>query len=203
MSAPAQPPIEIGPEWVIAEMPPGYRTRVAEIQRLTADLQAMSRFGRLLCEVGTPLAEAVQDVFTAIKFDAELTAGPGCADVVVRLDGGRRLLLHVAADRQPLQRKSTEIAHTFQILHEVANEFDRVVLVTNAEPDTPPSNRGGAVTAEALAFLSRMRASHVAAPTLFQVWKLSLQEPGRARELVERLHADPGGTFEVPSALLA
>ena len=30
------------PEWVIAEMPPGYRTRLLEIERLAADLTILT-----------------------------------------------------------------------------------------------------------------------------------------------------------------
>jgi len=201
MTAPTEPGFTFGPDWVTAEMPPGYRNRVAEIQRLTADLQAMGRYGRLLYAVGAPLGEAVRDLFVSLKLDAELAAGPGCSDVVVRLDGGRRLLMHVAAEGHRLQRKDPEIAHAFQLLHEVATDHDRVVLVANSEPDTPPAERGEAVTAEALSFLTRMGATLVTAPTLFELWKVSQQEPGRAREVAERLHAHAGGSFELPAVL--
>ena len=37
------------------------------------------------------------------------------------------------------------------------------------------------------------------APTLFALWKLSLDEPDRAREQVVRLHAHEGGAFELPA----
>ena len=61
-----------GPEWVVAEMPAGYQTRLSEIQRLMADLQEMGRFARLLWDVGPPLGEAARDAFTALKFDAQV-----------------------------------------------------------------------------------------------------------------------------------
>ena len=194
--------MELGSDWVVAEMPPGYQTRVAEIRRLTADLQEMSRFGRLLCEVGARLGEAVRDVFASLKFEAELIPGPVCTGVAVKLDGRSRLLLHVSWNEQIVEKKSPEIAHVFQMLHELAGEHDRVVLVTNSEPATRPAGRAEALAADALAFLSRMGASHVAAPTLFALWKLSLQEPDRAREQVQRLHAHTGGTFQLPSSAL-
>jgi hypothetical protein len=198
MEAPVQPTMAFGPDWVVAEMPPGYRNRVAEIQRLTADLQDMSRFGRLLCEVGAPLCEALRDLFTSLKFEAELIPG----GVAVKLDGRSRLLFHVSGDEQVVQKKSPEIAQVFQILHELADEHDRVVFVTNSEPARRPAERGAALAPDALAFLSRMGAGHVTAPTLFTLWKLSLQEPDRAREQVQRLHDHDGGTFQLPPSTL-
>jgi hypothetical protein len=200
--APVLPPLGFGPDWVVAEMPPGYRNRVAEIQRLTADLQEMSRFGHLLCEVGAPLAESVRDLFMSLRFEAELIPGPVCTGVVVRLDGSSRLLLHVSGDEQVVQKKSPEIGHVFQMLHELADEHDHVVFVTNSEPSKPPAGRGEALAPDALAFISRMGASHVAAPTLFTLWKLSLQEPDRARGQVQRLHDHDGGTFQLPPSVL-
>ena len=35
------------PDWVIAEMPPGYQNRVVEIQRLSEEIRSMDRFGAL------------------------------------------------------------------------------------------------------------------------------------------------------------
>ena len=40
-------------------MPPGYQTRLGEIERLSADLDAMDRIGRVLWESGEPLRDAV------------------------------------------------------------------------------------------------------------------------------------------------
>ena len=202
MRAPESLPVEFGSDWVVAEMPPGYQNRVAEIQRLTVDLQEMGRFVRLLCEVGPGLAEAVRDLFTALKFQTELMSDPVGTRVVVTLDGPGRLLLHVSGDEQTVQKKSPDIAHVFQLLHEQADERDRVVLVTNSEPKKRPADRGEAVAPEALAFISRMGVGHVAASTLFALWKLSLQEPDRAREQVVRLHGHSGATFQMSSHAL-
>lgn len=202
MDTPAETRVGFGPEWVIAEMPPGYRTRVAEIQRLTAELESMSRFSRLLCNTGAPLAERMREIFTTLKYETDLVPGQGGTGVAVRVDGKGRLLFHVSSDTGTIQKKSPEIAHVFQMLHEVAEELDHVVLVTNNEPATPPADRGDSLSAEALAFISRLGASHVTAVTLFDLWKLSLQEPARAREQVQRLLAHAGGTFEVPATLL-
>jgi hypothetical protein len=191
---------DFGPDWVVAEMPPGYQNRVTEIQRLTNDLKEMGRFGRLLCEVGTGLAEAVRDVFTSLKFKAEVMPDSTGTRVAVRLDGPGRLLLPVSASEQPIQKKSPDVAHVFQMLHEVAEEHDRVILVTNCEPGRRPSDRSEAVSSEALTFLNGMGAGHVSSATLFALWKLSLQEPDRARDQIARLHAHGRGSFQIPSS---
>jgi hypothetical protein len=199
MAVPEHTTVEIGPDWVIAEMPPGYQNRVREIQNLMADLEAMGRFGRLLTETGARLGEAVNDVFAALRFRTALMAEGASTAVVVAIEGHGRLLMHVAADGQLVQKKSPEIARVFQVLHEVAEETDHVVLVTNTEPDRKPADRGHSLSAEGGAFLSRLGVTHVSSLTLFALWKLSLQEPERAREQVLRLHAHDGGAFELPA----
>ena len=205
-----------GPDWVVAEMPPGYQNRLVEIQRLAADLQDMGRFARLLCTVGPPLAEsataaqgpcpplgeAVRDVFTALKFDTELVPANSASIVTVRLDGNRRLLLIPSATTEAVQKKSPEVAQVFQMLQDVPGDSDRVVLVTNVDPETRPADRPAAITPDSLAFLVRMGASHVAGSTLFNLWKLSHQGLDRAREQVERLHAQDPGTFDLPASAL-
>jgi len=175
MSATDQTIVEIGPDWVVAEMPPGYQTRVREIQMLVADLEAMGRFGRLLTETGARLGEAVRDVLASLRFETALMADATSTAVVVGLEGGRRLLIHVAGDGQVVQKKSPEISRVFQVLQDVAEENDHVVFVTNAEPERKPADRGRSVTAEAEGFLSRLGVSQVSALTLFSIWKLSLQ----------------------------
>jgi hypothetical protein len=202
MTVPEQTTIEIGPDWVVAEMPPGYQNRVREIQMLMADLEAMGRFGRLLTETGPRLGEAVRDVFASLRFETALMADGTSTAVVVALPNQGRLLIHVAADGEVVQKKSPEIARVFQILQEVAEEHDRVVLVTNTEPHRKPAERGDPLSAEATMFIGRLGASHVAASTVFSLWKLSLQEPDRAREQVVRLLQHEGGTFELPSYAL-
>lgn len=184
-------------------MPPGYQNRVAEIQRLVADLEEMGRFGRLLWQVGPELNNVVRDVFAGLKFETELVESPSASGVAVRLEGKRRLLFHASAATETIQKKSAELAHVFQMLHEVAEDSDRVVLVTNCDPDVRPSDRADPLTPEALAFLVRMGASHLPATTLFTLWKLSLQNPDRARAQVDRLYAHAAaGTFELPASAL-
>lgn len=197
MPEPAAPVIELGPAWVVAEMPPGYQNRLREIQMLMADLEVMGRFGRLLTATGGQLVESVRAVFGVLSFDTSAME-EGRATIAVVLPGRGRLLVHLCETDAVVQKKSAEIAQVFRLLHEVADERDHVVLFTNTEPTTPPAGRGQAVTAEASAFLARLGVSHMTAPTLFALWKLSLQEPERAREQVGRLHGHEGGTFELP-----
>jgi hypothetical protein len=193
---------DLGPEWIVAEMPPGYHNRLAEIQRLTTDLQDIIRFGGLLSAVGPRLTEVVRDMFVSLKFETEMLPGPAGTGVSVRVEGRGQLLLHMAEDGQVIQKKSPEIAHVFQLLHEVAEDHDRVIFVTNSEPARRPADRGESLTPDALSFLTRMGVIHIAATTLFTLWKLSLQEPERARDQVRRLPEQTGGTFELPSTVL-
>src|SRR5215208_5282861 len=101
-----------GPEWVVAEMPAGYQTRLSEIQRLTADLQEMGRFARLLWEVGSALGEAARDALTALRFDAHVQ-DTSLSGVVVRLDGKRRILLIPSATTEAIQKKGPELTQVF------------------------------------------------------------------------------------------
>jgi len=191
---------ETTPDWVVADMPSGYHNRLAEIQRLTADLQSMGKFGQLLTGTGSALGDIVRDLFASLHMEASLLEGVGATGVTVRLQGRGRLLLHVSADADPVQKKSPEVAHVFQMLHELAEEQDRVVLVTNIDPATRPGERRQPLTDEATSFLRRLGVTHVTAPMLFALWKLSLPEPERAREQVQRLHGHEGGTFELPAS---
>jgi hypothetical protein len=202
MSAIAEAAIEIAPGWVTAEMPPGYQNRVAEIQRLVADLEVMGRFGRLLCASGPALAEAVRDVFLTMKMDAHVEEPFSKPAVGIKLDATRRLILYVSAAKQTVQKKSGDMAHAFRLLHEVAEDADRVVVVLNTEPDTPLADRGPVISPDAAAFLRRMGVSAMSAATVFGLWKLSLQDPTRARTHIERLYAQDGGVFELTPAVV-
>jgi hypothetical protein len=195
MKAPAQAAATLPPEWLITEMPPGYQNRVAEIRRLSEDLGAMDRFGRLLWQVGPQLHEAVRETFVALKLEAESRPGPADSEVAVKLDSRRRLLLYVSAAVGTIQKKSEDLAHVFQMLHESAEDTDRVVLVANSDPVTRPTDRTEEMSPEAVNFLKRMGANFLAAPTLFKLWTLSLQDQDRARKHIERLHAQDGGMF--------
>ena len=188
------------PDWLAGEMPPGYQTRLLEIQRLSEDLKAMERFGGLLWRVGEGLTDAVRDTFVALGFDAERTPDSAAA-VTVKLWDRRRLLFHVATTNEPIQKKSAELTEVFLMLNEVAEEADRVVLVTNSTPEARPSERTATIGPEALDLLERMAVNVLTGPSVFALWLLSLDDKDRARKIVERLHDQDGGVFQMPAAL--
>lgn len=183
------------PEWFLEEMPPGYQTRVAEIDRLMAEIRAMDQIGRVLWESGPALAASAREVFVALKCDAQLMAAP--TDLAVTIDAKRRLLIHVSEGDGAIQKKSVEMARVFQMLHEVADDHDRVLLMGNTDRLTRPVDRAEPMTAEAGGFLQRMGANFLSAPTLFKLWMVSQQDPKRARTHLERLHSQDGGAFVI------
>jgi hypothetical protein len=180
-------------------MPHGYQTRRAEIQRLSAELQEMDRFGRILIEVGPRLGDVIRDVFAAMKYDVSPVSPDDPSNLIVRLDSKRRLLLCAAAADTQIKRKSAEVASVFGLLHEHAEATDRVVLVANVDPMTAPPQRAENVSSEALEFLQRLGVNLVTGPVLFALWTLSLQESSRAQKLVERLHAQDGSIYTLPN----
>ena len=190
---------ESAPDWLFAEMPPGYHNRVVEVRRLSEDLRMMERFGHLLWQVGDVLTEAVLDGFAALGFETGRMTGPTFAYVTVTLDARRRLLLYVSATTDVIQKKGPEVARVFEMLHERAEDTDRVVLVTNSTPASRPSERGDTVGPEALNLLHRLGANVLPGPTLFALWMLSLEDRERAQKLVDRLHEQDGGVFELPT----
>src|SRR5262245_37863221 len=145
--------LEFGPEWVAAEMPPGYNTRLLEIQRLSDELLAMGQFGRLLWTVGDELADAVRETFIALKFDARPTPGLPASSLIVNIDSHRRLLLHVSPSEGLIEKKSPDIAQMFQMLHEIAGDDDRIVLVANCESARPPAERREPIEPDAMKLL--------------------------------------------------
>jgi len=197
MTALAQPAVGRAPDWVIAEMPPGYHTRMEEIQRLSADLHALDEIGRVLWQTGDPLKDAVRAVLAALKCEVESTPG-AIGSIVVKLDATRRLLLHVSRASGAIQKTSEDLAQAFQVL-QFAGERDRVVLVANPDGDTRPAERPDPVTADALHVLQRVGVNVLDTPTLFRLWRLSYEDPGRVRTSLERLHAQEGGRFVMPS----
>lgn len=191
-----------GPDWVVAEMPAGYQNRLSEIQRMITDLHEMGRFARLLYEVGPPLAEAMRDAFAALKLETELLQGPSATGVLAALDRKRRLLLIASDATAAIEKRSPDVAAVFHMLQDVAEDNDRVALVTNVDAERRPADRSVQLAPEALAFLTRMGASHLTGPTLFNLWKLSLQDVDRARAQVDRLHAEAPGSFELSGSAL-
>jgi hypothetical protein len=189
--------VEFGPGWLAAEMPPGYNTRLLEIQRLSEELRGMGRFGRLLWTAGDELADAVREAFVALKYEAVPTPGMAPSSVTVNLDAHRRLLLHVSSSEGPIEKKVRISPICFKCCMRVADDNDRIVLVANCDPATRPADRRDPVDPDAMKLLRRLGANVLPAPTLFAIWTLSLQDRERARAAIERLHAQDSGTFEL------
>jgi hypothetical protein len=188
---------ESTPDWLAAEMPPGYQNRVFEIQRISEELRAMDRFGGLLWRTGPELAEAVHDAFAALGFDSHVTPGAETS-VVVKLDSYQRLLIDVSATSDIIRKRSTEISRVFQTLHEIAEDGDRVVLVTNSDREIRPADRPESASPEALDLLRRLGVNIVTGPTVFGLWMLSLDNRDRAQLYARRLHEQNGGVFALP-----
>jgi len=181
------------PDWLVGEMPPGYQTRLAEIQRLSEDLHAMEAIGRVLWTSGAPLKEAVHALATALKCDVSVAAGAD-QPITVKLDGSRSLLLYVSASATPIPKASDELTRVFQAV-QLAGAHDRVVLVANNDPATPPTERADPVLPDALTVLQRMGVNVTTTATLFSLWKVSSESPQRVRAALDRLHAQDGGPF--------
>jgi hypothetical protein len=192
-----QPAAAQAPEWIADEMPPGYRTRLLEIQRLSADLHSMDSIGRVLWETGEPLRDAVGAVFGALKCEVDGTLANG-GPIAVKIGESRRLLLVVSGAAGPVQKTNEELAQAFQAV-QFASAGDRVVLVVNNDPATPPADRPEPVLPDALGMLHRMGVDVVTTATLFRLWRLSLEDQEKARKALERLHAQDGGPFATPS----
>jgi hypothetical protein len=185
------------PEWLAEEMPPGYRNRIEEIGRLTKELQAMWPFGRLLWATGPQLSDTVRDVFTALKFEVESIPSGDTSFLAVRLEGNRRLLVYVSPSRDAVEKKGADVAAVFQMLHELADENDRGILVINPHGTLPPNARPEGLSPDALAIVKRLGVNVLSGPSVFQLWTLAAQDPERASRFIELLHEQDGGMFTV------
>jgi hypothetical protein len=192
--------VDAEPSWLRGQMPESYQRSLAEIERLTNEAQRMASVGRLLWQTGEPLNEAVCEVFRRLGFRAELTPRATTYDVTVNIDDKRRLLLEVTGIEGAIQKKSPKLAQVFQTVQEFATEHDRVVLVANTfrQVNVVERDKNSSVTADALKLLQRMTANVVTSPTLFRVWSIALDDPGTAKQQVERLWSQDGGLFELP-----
>ena len=184
------------PEWMNAEMPPGYQTRLWEMERLAAELDAMDRIGRVLWETGEPLMDAVVALFGAMKFELEATSG-SAGTAAVKLDESHRLLLVVSDAASPIQKTDEGLARAFRAV-QFASAADRVVLVAGNDPATPPADRPDPAHPDALGVLQRMGVSVVPTSTLFRLWRLWYEDQPKAQKYLERLQAQDGGLFIVP-----
>ncbi len=196
MSGRTQPALAQAPEWVAAEMPPGYQTRLVEIERLSVDLRAMDRLGRALWETGEPLRDAVGAMFGALRCEVDAKPGPA-GPIVVALDQSRRLLCLVSGASSPIQKTHEDLARAFQAV-QYAGADDRVVFVTNNDPATPPAERPDPLAPDALDVLQKIGVVVVTTVTLFRLWRLALEDDHKARAALDRLHAQDGGPFVLP-----
>jgi hypothetical protein len=197
MTGQTQAVLTEAPEWMSAEMPPGYQTRLSEIERLSADLDAMDRIGRVLWGTGEPLRDAVGALFNALKCEVDDTPG-STGPLVVKLGESRRLLLVVSGSASPIKKTDEELAQAFRAV-QFASANDRVVFVANNDPATPPADRPDPVLPDALGVLQRMSVNAVTTATLFRLWRLWYEDQPKARKVLERLLAEDGGLFTIPS----
>jgi hypothetical protein len=196
MTVRTQPALAQAPEWLVAEMPPGYQTRFLEIQRLSADLHAMDRIGCVLWATGQPLRDAIGAVFGVIKCEVDASQGPA-GPIAVKLGESRRLLFLVSDADGPIEKTNEELARVFQTV-QFAGADDRVVFVGNNDPAAPPLDRPDPVLPDALGVLYRMGVNVVITATIFRLWQLALEHPQKARTALERLHEQDGGPFVIP-----
>jgi hypothetical protein len=197
MTGRTQQALAKAPEWMAAEMPPGYQTRLLELQRLSTDLDAMDRIGHVLWETGEPLRDAVTALFEALKCEVDVTSGT-VGPITVKLGDSRRLLLMISAAAGPIEKTNQELAQAFQAV-QFAAQSDRVVFVVNNDPTTPPTDRPDPFLPGALGVLQRMGVDVLTTATLFKLWRLWLEDQQKARKALERLHAQDGGQFVLPS----
>jgi hypothetical protein len=197
MTGRRQAALNEAPEWMSAEMPPGYQTRLWEIERLSVDLDVMDRIGRVLWETGEPLRDAVGAVFSALKCEVDTTPGP-TGPIVVTLGESRRLLLVVSGSASQIQKTDEELAQAFRAV-QFASVNDRVVLVANNDRATPPADRPDPALPDALDVLQRMGVPVVTTATLFRLWRLWYEDQPKARKVLERLLAEEGGLFTIPT----
>ena len=197
MTGRTDPAVAGVPDWIVEEMPPGYQTRLLEIERLSADLQAMDGIGSVLWETGEALRDAVGALFAALK--CEVDPAPGdTGGIAVGLNGSRRLLLVVSGAGSPIQKTNEELARSFRAV-QFAGANDRVVLVVNNNPATPPADRPDPVLPDALGVLQRMGVDVLSTVTLFRLWRLSHDDQQKARKALDHLHVQDGGQFLLPS----
>ena len=190
-------PVAQAPEWLAAEMPPGYETRRWEIQRMTAELDAMDRVARVLWSTGEPLKDAVAALLAEVRCSVD--SAPGAAGpIVARLGDARRLLVVVAGTAGPLAKSDEALARAFAAV-QAAGDEDRVVFVATSDPASPPADRPDPLLPDALAMLQRMGVAVVSATTLFKLWRLAGEDPQKGRKALERLHAQDGGPFALPA----
>jgi hypothetical protein len=186
------------PAWVTPELPPAYRELAERMAGLRAEARAYEDIAQMLWRTGEPLTTAVRELFTALRFDAVLDAHGSGHELVVRLDGQRRLLVAVGGSPDAIDRQSPVIKELLRLLQdEATSDQDRLVLAINAWCELPlEARRGDPITPDALRVVQRLGANVIATTTLFGVWKYSLVDLDTARKSIMRLHGQDGGVFK-------
>jgi hypothetical protein len=185
------------PEWVTGELPAQYGELAAKIKALHEEAHKYEKIAAVLWQTGTPLVLAVRDLFAALQFKVEMSeSGSASYDLSVQLENGRRLLVEVVGGPEAVERKSPHIGQVLHALQDEAREQDRVVMVANTHCETPLANRRQEpVTPDALRLIQGLGANFIATPTLFGIWRYSLQDLPGARKSIARLHSQDGGIF--------
>ena len=179
------------------ELPAQYGELATKIKALKDEAQKFEKIAAVLWQTGTPLVQAVRDLFLALDFKCRPSeSGSASFDLAVEIESGRRLLLHVLGTPDGITRKSPHIAQVLRVLQDDAGDHDRVVVVANTHCELPlASRRQEPITADALRLLQGLGANFVATPTLFGIWRYSLGDLPGARKSVTRLHGQDGGIF--------
>jgi hypothetical protein len=185
------------PDWVTGELPAQYGEIATKIKALQEEADKYEKVAAVLWQTGTPLVLAVRDLFAALQFKTEMSeSGAASHDLVVELEGDKRLLMQIVGSDEGMTRKSPHINQILRTLQDDASDKDRVVVVANTHCETPlAQRRQEPVAADALRIIQGLGANVITTPTLFGIWRYSLQDLPGARKSVMRLHAQDGGIF--------
>ena len=182
------------PEWVLPELPSRYHEANRAIRDLKQEVRSLGAMSVLLWQSGDRLAEGVAEAFRRFGLSVTPTPPGATYDLVVNLEGPRRLLVEVTGIDGAIQKKSNKIGQVLQAVQE-AGPDDRVVLALNAFRDLPPQDRVGKeiVTKDALALIKSLGVVIVPTAAIFSLWRSSLDRPEAGGEWVQRLYAAPPG----------
>jgi len=185
------------PGWVTGELPAQYGEIATKIKALQQEADKFEKVAAVLWQTGTPLVLAVRDLFRALDFKADVSeSGATSYDLTVDIEGGKRLLVEVVGTQDAVTRKSPQINQILRTLQDDAGDKDRVVVVANAHCETPlATRRQEPVASDALRIIQGLGANFITTPTLFGIWRYSLQDLAGARKSVVRLHGQDGGLF--------
>ena len=184
------------PVWLAGELPARYAEIFAEIDALKQEAHRIEEMGSLLWQTGVPLVYAVRNAFASMGFSTEVAERPASYDVGVHLDRGHRLLVHVAALSDVVDRTSPKITQILQTLQFDATEQDRVVFIVNAHYNKPFQDRPDPVTSDALKLIAGLGAILMTTSTLYAALTYSLRDLTDARKIVNNLHGFLGGLYK-------